>query len=518
MSDYDEAASSIHRRGAEPSLIQSFSIEGLWGYRSIALASEYAATILIAKNGSGKTTLLGALDAFLRMQLSRLRNLEFSEIRCKLRGEDDELVLSHNDVVEFLQVPGDGDLIKLASRASIEPAMLFNFLVDEWNADEPYANAIPVLEEKAFGAILSAFNYNHREAVDALNKAYTSLMERQLTVAKISKILKRALAGIEVVYLPTYRRVELALRGEAREAPHRRRRPRFDVAAGSLFTGQIQFGLSDIAERLSQLNQQIILDSNNGYRNISANIINELLDGTFDNYVPSDSDVTSPEELKIFFDRLEIGSRQARYMPPVSVPFLDKVYSGEGVPESSRRFLNYFLTKLARVIRSTKDVELLVDGFINSCNKYLLLQEPSTIISGDNDGARVLDGKSLRVNRSNLRVRVESVPDGRRISLDALSSGEKQMISLFAKIFLYPQRKIVLIDEPELSLSIDWQRHILVDVLSAPLCSQLIAITHSPFVFDNELEPFARALKLGRVIGPDRARETEEEALGDLDV
>jgi hypothetical protein len=96
------------------------------------LASEYAATILIAKNGTGKTTLLGALDAFLRMQLSRLRNLEFSEIRCKLRGEAGELVLSHNDVVEFLQIPTEGELIRLASRASIEPAALFDFLTTEW--------------------------------------------------------------------------------------------------------------------------------------------------------------------------------------------------------------------------------------------------------------------------------------------------------------------------------------------------------------------------------------------------
>ena len=70
------------------------------------------------------------------------------------------------------------------------------------------------------------------------------------------------------------------------------------------------------------------------------------------------------------------------------------------------------------------------------------------------------------------------------------------MISLFAKLFLYSRQKIVLIDEPELSLSIDWQSHILVDVLNAPLCRQVIAITHSPFVFDNELDPFARPIQV----------------------
>jgi predicted ATP-binding protein involved in virulence len=70
------------------------------------------------------------------------------------------------------------------------------------------------------------------------------------------------------------------------------------------------------------------------------------------------------------------------------------------------------------------------------------------------------------------------------------------MISLFARLYLYPGPKIVLIDEPELSLSLDWQRQILPDVLRAPTCQQIIAITHSPFIFDNELEPFAGSLRL----------------------
>ena len=36
----------------------------------------------------------------------------------------------------------------------------------------------------------------------------------------------------------------------------------------------------------------------------------------------------------------------------------------------------------------------------------------------------------------------------------------------------------------------------MVDVLLSPRCEQIIAITHSPFVFDNALEPFARTLEL----------------------
>ena len=512
MSEVELPPSSAHLKGAEPSLIERFSIEGLYGYRNISLSSEYAATILIAKNGTGKTTLLGALDAFLRMQLSRLRNLEFVEIRCKLRGIEDDLVLTHNDVIEFLQVPSEGEMVRLASRAGVDPALMFDFLVGEWTGQEDlYSHPH---DNKVFSAIVSASNYSHRDAVTAIARARSSLMERLPAVQAISAVLERSLAGTEIVYLPTYRRVELALRGDQRDLPNRRRRPKFDVAAGSLFTGEIQFGLSDISDRLSQLNQQIVLDSNSGYRRISANIINELLDGAFESALTPEADVPDAEEMKLFFERLERGRRQGPYMP-VSIPNLEKIYSGEGVPASSSKFLSYFLSKLATVIRSTKDVELPVDGFIDSCNKYLSSAEPSTIVDGE-AADRPADGKALRLNRSNLRVHVESVPEGRKISLNALSSGEKQMISLFAKMFLYPGRKIVLIDEPELSLSIDWQRAILVDVLSAPLCAQLVAITHSPFVFDNELEPFARALQLSRAAVEGYCAE-EEEPEGELD-
>jgi hypothetical protein len=372
MPDPEVPVSKVRLRGAEPALIERFGIEGLHGYRSISLESEHAATILIAKNGTGKTTLLGALDAFLRIQFSRLRNLEFTEIRCKLRGEDDELVLRHNDVIEFLQVPIDGEMIRLCSRASIEPPAMFSFILDEWRGEEESRRALS--DSRIFGAILTAFNYEYREAVAAVQKARTSLMERYPTVSEVTKKLEKALEGFEIVYLPTYRRVELALRGDPGEATHRRRRPKFDVVAGSLFTGEIQFGLSDISERLSQLNQQIVLESNSGYREISANIINELLDGTFDSNFTPDTDVPDAEELKLFFDRLERGRRQGPYMP-VSVPNLEKFYTGYGVPAPSSKFLSYFLTKLATVIRSTKDVELPVDDFICNCNKYLSSKE-----------------------------------------------------------------------------------------------------------------------------------------------
>jgi len=157
--------------------------------------------------------------------------------------------------------------------------------------------------------------------------------------------------------------------------------------------------------------------------------------------------------------------------------------------------LSYFLGKLEKVILTTREAERNVQDFVERCNKYLGSEESTTDLAGTRHH---FDGKRLVLNRKDFSVHVESLPDQIVIALDALSSGEKQMVSLFAKLYLYEKPKIVLIDEPELSLSIDWQRQILVDIINAPLCEQVIAITHSPFVFDNELEPFARSLNVKR--------------------
>lgn len=486
----DKMLSSESIRGSRASLIESFGVYGLYGYRSITLDSAYAATVLIARNGTGKTTLLGVLDAFLRLQFSRLRNLEFAEIRCKIRNHGQELVLRHEDVIEFLQVPNDGDFQKLASRANIIPAKLFSFLTEDMiprpQKSYSYGNS------EVYDAIWNSVNYNFSEARSICDKLRQDLYRRHPNIELIWNVITSALDGHEIVYLPTYRRIELALTDEETPLHRKKNKPLFNVASGSLYTGDIQFGLSDISERLSELNHQIILESNNGYRSISANIINDLIDGSFDSQEEVAHDLPTEDELKLFFERLEQGRRMGPY-PPVSIPNIGKIYSENSASESSSKFLKYFLGQLSTVIATSKALEAPVDGFVENCNKYLLSPEPSTQRSNYSASIGVA-GKKLQLNRRDLRVYVTSVPGGRKISLDALSSGEKQMISLFARLYLYPNKKIVLIDEPELSLSIDWQRQILVDVLNSPSCEQVIAITHSPFIFDNDLDPFAKSL------------------------
>lgn len=83
-----------------------------------------------------------------------------------------------------------------------------------------------------------------------------------------------------------------------------------------------------------------------------------------------------------------------------------------------------------------------------------------------------------------------------QIELKDLSSGEKQIVSLFSHLFLSQQKKFFLIiDEPELSLSVPWQKKFIVDVIKNPYCTGLLSVTHSPFIFaENDLDNYAHSL------------------------
>jgi len=107
--------------------------------------------------------------------------------------------------------------------------------------------------------------------------------------------------------------------------------------------------------------------------------------------------------------------------------------------------------------------------FVDTCNKYLFRKE---IIF-------IPEKFELYIEKENKK----------RVSLDNLSSGEKQMVSIFAQLYLKDDKDLIIIfDEPELSISVEWQKMLLPDMLKSNKIKQLIVATHSPSIFhDDEL-------------------------------
>jgi predicted ATPase len=86
-------------------------------------------------------------------------------------------------------------------------------------------------------------------------------------------------------------------------------------------------------------------------------------------------------------------------------------------------------------------------------------------------------------------------------SLQILSSGERQVVGLIYAASHMTGGRVVLIDEPEISLHIDWQRKLLPEMVKQLGEKQLIICTHSPVIASKyrdrmiklELRPTANA-------------------------
>jgi predicted ATP-dependent endonuclease of OLD family len=133
--------------------------------------------------------------------------------------------------------------------------------------------------------------------------------------------------------------------------------------------------------------------------------------------------------------------------------------------------------KLVELYKNQKELDRAIILFKDTCNKYLV-------------------EKKVFYDESGIKIFIKSDLTGEEIKLKHLSSGEKQIISMFSKIYLSEanQKFIVLFDEPELSLSILWQKQLLPDIVNSGKCVFLLAVTHSPFIFKNELDDYAIGL------------------------
>ena len=70
------------------------------------------------------------------------------------------------------------------------------------------------------------------------------------------------------------------------------------------------------------------------------------------------------------------------------------------------------------------------------------------------------------------------------ITSDHLSAGEKQMLS-FLVYNTFEKDSVIFIDEPEISLHVDWQRRLFPTLLGQSRPNQFIVATHSPFIYSQ---------------------------------
>lgn len=97
--------------------------------------------------------------------------------------------------------------------------------------------------------------------------------------------------------------------------------------------------------------------------------------------------------------------------------------------------------------------------------------------------------KSIRMSRD--RGIAAFTPEGKQLELEALSSGEQhELVLLYDLLFKVSANTLVLIDEPELSLHVTWQKEFMPDLLQIASAANLdvLLATHSPFIVGDRTD------------------------------
>lgn len=141
-----------------------------------------------------------------------------------------------------------------------------------------------------------------------------------------------------------------------------------------------------------------------------------------------------------------------------------------------RKYLDYQVNIGNRIIAC------LQSGDVDAALKAQKISEPKKTFQDLIDDLFAETGK--RIVRTENEIRFSQI--GETLTPYQLSSGEKQMLVIMLTVLVEDQQPYVLfMDEPEVSLHVDWQQRLIDLILTLNPNVQIILTTHSPAVIMN---------------------------------
>ncbi|WP_214849514.1 AAA family ATPase [Exiguobacterium sp. s138] len=441
--------------------LDRFEIEGLNNDKNISLTFDENIRILLGENGTGKTTILTILYYVLSRKFYNLYNIDFSKINIKL--STNETITLHK---EWFSLDGNENAYRY-----------YQMLEEELNDQElEYALEI-VYGNRTFENFRSLF----RESIDRKRVSFIRLRryiqelktilrdngtyQYSEDILEVEKKLKEVFSD-EILYFPTYRRIEddlsklgLSLNDENDNLSNK--------------YGVINFGMNDVQEVFDKIKTDIKDESLISYSNVTGNMIKHLIyPDQKQNLINFDDTIFENRELlKISLERFgnDLKEEDKKY--------IFNLVKNKSIFNREYSLLNFYLKNLIKSYMKYKKRDDSIKEFINICTKYLV-------------------NKKVHFNERNGEISIFNQKNNLKIELNQLSSGEKQIVSILAQVFLnFKDNFIILFDEPELSLSLEWQEMLLPDIIDSGRCSLLFAVTHSPFIFDNNLDSYAKGIE-----------------------
>ncbi|WP_156103778.1 AAA family ATPase [Pectobacterium betavasculorum] len=463
--------------------IENIKINGLNSEANYSIDIEDNSFIIVGENGTDKSTVLSMTYYLLKGDWSKLTDYDYEDITITIDGytcsfPKEELLNFFDNMEGKIGIGRQGTHLSERLRQFV-----YNYIKTILKDDFEKAHEKDVIYEirndfKRLGNPVPPFKlieeYIHEYSSRSLVLFENDASGAQSDLLKSMKLIKEKV-NCSLMYLPTYRRIEQDL-----EILFPNSKKLLDYIEDNIDgDGIVQFGMKDVEGLLNDAMNRLSSDFRNKLRELIAQSLQDILGNRYENLVPDENlSSVSEKEFEEILARVdsETLSSQVKEEIRKNTRHYGKT-RGEKKPD---KVIFYFINKLLELHKLQSENEIGLMNFISVCNKYLVNKE----IYFD----RVKFEISIVPKRNN-------IDRARTVKLDTLSSGEKQIISLFSKLYLGDRRDfIMIIDEPELSLSLEWQRSFLEDVKNSGFCEGIFAVTHSPFIYNNSLKKYAKGI------------------------
>lgn len=453
--------------------ITDFIIEGLHGYKDFSIKFKDNRLILVGENGSGKTSVLRIFYYFLTCNWTELIKFKFSKVILKINEENYEI--NHSDIEQNIYI-NDKILRHLPPfvRENVKKALCKGDIEE-----------VETILMKSMSPIRYREFRNHflHYQINLFDNTENDIKK---STQKINKLVDRLEKNIDfnILYLPTYRRIEreleFILKGYDKD-DFKNTSIRSDVnnhQGSKNHIELIQFGMDDVNDAKNE-----ILDKLKEFQRTELNLLTLKYLGDVVNKKYEKIDIAkikkaTDDDIDNVLGRIDenLLNEETKNKLRETIKIVKSSKRNVNEDEHTKVICHYF-TKLLDFQEKLKQKESKMRDFCRVCNKYIVDKEFCYESSSFDFSIRSkLDNNSI-------------------IQFQQLSSGEKQIVSLFSQLYLSDNNNyFVIIDEPEMSLSVPWQREFLVDIHKGEFCKGLFAVTHSPFIYDNELEKYTHGL------------------------
>lgn len=480
--------------------LSKVTIEGLFGCRNIELPIIDNRLVIVGINGLGKSTVITLLYLALSRQWRRLSEFDFDSIT--IQFSDSVFTIFRNEIFDdrnrpshsfqrylFNKYPSNAIKKILSS-----PEYFERLIVNDIDSYEYTRMARRLgLSSSDLRAIRNEVNHYQL----SLEDAFPSFFRISESVSRLDSFLNENIAA-QILYLPTYRRIEKDLKTifpELEENVKSFNRIRHNSKRN--YIELVEFGMEDVDNKINKTLYSLKDSSRAQLSNITSKYLRDVIRGDAESNELKSFGELDDEDITSILNRVEENTLSTTDKTELRLVINRIRTSASGTVSSSDRLIAHFFSKLIELHNTMNEKEKWIVKFLTVCNSYL----HGKYLEFDDKKYTI---KVYMEDYENRTPKNQPDEDNRiELPLSELSSGEKQIVSLFSHLYLGEMENyFVIIDEPELSLSVDWQKKLLPDIIDSGRCGFLAAVTHSPFIFDNSLDPYAIDLATATKVAP----------------